>query len=263
MLYSFEKLRKLLDEIAPTKDSLRKKYLVVEGETIDIKKIKDKEVLFEDDGIYAIFNGEKFRRYLYMPNYRVAHYENTFPVAHLIKCTKVTEIGRGYYVLGSKSSVDVIDRDTGKLYKAKVLAICSYCLTEIITDNSIPESTEDFFNNLIAKEIENKDLPKETDVFGYTLTPPFDWDTVSRKYRESKNYTCEQCAIQITDTQDYRFLHVHHKDGNKQHNHPKNLQCLCVLCHSKVDDHHADNFDKPRMKHQVDSFVAKYGKKDK
>jgi hypothetical protein len=253
MLYSFENLRKLLDEIAPAKDIIRKKYLVVEGETINTQKVEDKTVRLEKDGIYAVFNGERFRRYLYMQNYDIKNYKR-FPVAHLIQCSKVKNIGKDYYTLASTATVSVIDRESGVVHEDKVLSICSICIKEIKKSKDIPTNTKKFFETLIV----NSNQPKDTDIFGYT----FDWDEISRRYRASKNYTCEKCGIKITEEIDYRYLHVHHKDGNKVHNHPNNLQCLCVLCHSKVDDHHANNFAKPRFKHQIDSFIAKYGNRD-
>ena len=33
------------------------------------------------------------------------------------------------------------------------------------------------------------------DIFGYTRN----WDEISRKYRESHDYTCERCGLKIDD----------------------------------------------------------------
>jgi hypothetical protein len=51
---------------------------------------------------------------------------------------------------------------------------------------------------------------------------------------------------------------VHHKDGNKTRNIPLNLECLCILCHANQNEHHIENFDKGRMKKELNSFIKKY-----
>lgn len=72
-------------------------------------------------------------------------------------------------------------------------------------------------------------MPKgrDDDLVSYTL----DWAEVSRKYRESKNYTCNKCAVYLG--QQSQLCHVHHINGVKSDNHTKNLEVLCADCHRK------------------------------
>jgi len=63
-----------------------------------------------------------------------------------------------------------------------------------------------------------------------------EWPEISRKYRESKNWTCECCGTNFS--KEHRPLNCHHKDKNTKNNNMKNLQSLCALCHCM---HHPDN----------------------
>lgn len=58
-----------------------------------------------------------------------------------------------------------------------------------------------------------------------------DWDGISRRFRESKSWTCEICHVDLG--QYPRLLHTHHRDGNKRNNVLSNLQALCIDCHRK------------------------------
>lgn len=66
---------------------------------------------------------------------------------------------------------------------------------------------------------------------GYTR----DFSKISRAFRKSKGFICEQCGVnlkshpQCTDT--------HHKRRDKRDNNPGYLECLCKLCHAKQEYH--------------------------
>lgn len=69
-----------------------------------------------------------------------------------------------------------------------------------------------------------------------------DWKSVSKRYRESKNYICEKCHVDLSEEKG--LLHTHHVNGNKSDNRPINLKALCVQCHSNEPDHNHMKFDK-------------------
>ena len=94
----------------------------------------------------------------------------------------------------------------------------------------------------------------EVDIFGYTK----DWEQINRKYRETKDYTCERCGIHIENPYDRQFIHVHHKNGNRLDNRLVNLECLCIRCHSEVDDVHRKNFSSAANQIQLEEFNQKY-----
>jgi len=60
-----------------------------------------------------------------------------------------------------------------------------------------------------------------------------DWSSVSRKYKESQNWRCEECYVNLSDKRYRRLLHVHHRDNNPKNNYSWNLIALCVICHSE------------------------------
>ncbi|MBW8190303.1 HNH endonuclease [Neiella marina] len=66
---------------------------------------------------------------------------------------------------------------------------------------------------------------------GYTE----DWAKISAHLRVEKDFTCEQCNVNLRSE---RFLcHVHHVNGVKSDNRHSNLEVLCADCHSKQPSH--------------------------
>ena len=250
-LYKFERLKRLVDEVAPSEAQIKQRYLVVKGENFT-SLYRQGKTSFNTDGIFVEINGISFRRYIYMKKYRVKHYRR-FPVFHIIACSKVENIGRGFYVSGSTPTVDVEDRDTGELHTNVKLKLCAYCRDEYL-HRETPYDTEVFFNSLEQIE-EDKIDPADIRPDGYT----WDWDIVSERFRKAKNYTCENCNIQITDHFDWHYIEVHHKNHNKSFNNSENLIALCSLCHCYQDDLHLENLNRRRkIQRKLDSFVEKY-----
>lgn len=62
-----------------------------------------------------------------------------------------------------------------------------------------------------------------------------DWNDVSARYRQSKNYVCEACSVDLS--QNKQLLHTHHINGNKRQNSADNLKALCIDCHRKQPNH--------------------------
>ena len=122
------------------------------------------------------------------------------------------------------------------------LDVCMYCLEKlnyqgasdratrrIVRDNfDIPEffSTYSSFFPFLPSGIGGD--PTKAD---YTA----DWREVSERYRESRNYTCEKCFVDLNNHKS--LLHTHHKDTVAGNNNPDNLQALCVDCHRKEHGH--------------------------
>jgi hypothetical protein len=53
-----------------------------------------------------------------------------------------------------------------------------------------------------------------------------DWGEVARRYKETKNFTCESCHLDLRNA--LSLLHVHHINGVKTNNSPANLKALCI-----------------------------------
>lgn len=250
MLYNFNDLRILINKIAPSPADVRKQNLIVEGEDFT-KQVNEGNIEYRYDGIFVKINGEEFQRYIYKKYYSVSYGgKESFPVFHFIRCSTVVERGISNYYSASKDKVLVIDSYTRKKHFNKVLRVCRNCSYEASVN--VPRNTVAFFQNL-DKRTEDEVIKQDTDIFGYT----FDWHEIRINYLEKQEGKCEKCKIQMKGF-DTRYIHVHHKNGDKKWNYSSNLECLCVLCHSFVDERHIENFNKKRMKEEVSQFVKKY-----
>lgn len=58
------------------------------------------------------------------------------------------------------------------------------------------------------------------------------WKEISKMVRIRDNMICQMCGRKVFG----KDAHVHHIDGNRQHNDMDNLILLCPDCHSKI--HH-------------------------
>ncbi|MBE8717207.1 HNH endonuclease [Cellvibrio polysaccharolyticus] len=77
-------------------------------------------------------------------------------------------------------------------------------------------------------------LPKakpENAIYGYTE----DWEKVSLHFRESADFTCQECKVCLVTAR--KLLHTHHVNGVKNDNSAKNLMVLCLDCHRKEPFH--------------------------
>lgn len=61
------------------------------------------------------------------------------------------------------------------------------------------------------------------------------WGQISQQYRQHKDWTCEECDVDLTNHR--QLLDVHHIDGVKHDNSYSNLKALCKECHSKQPLH--------------------------
>ena len=78
-----------------------------------------------------------------------------------------------------------------------------------------------------TKNVQSANLPT-----GYSAS----WSQSSVKFRTLRNFTCEECGVQLRQSRS--LLDVHHLSGDKRDNRDKNLRCLCKLCHAEMHTHY-------------------------
>lgn len=79
------------------------------------------------------------------------------------------------------------------------------------------------------------------------------WWALSNWYRSLKNWTCEECGINLED--DKYFLHTHHIYG-RSYNDPKYLKALCIGCHAEQKQPYNHDFMKEYKNYK--GFIRKF-----
>lgn len=64
-----------------------------------------------------------------------------------------------------------------------------------------------------------------------------DWPIISREVKRRRNYTCENCNIELKEREMRKYLHCHHIHGDKTDNRLHQLMCLCIKCHAEQPYH--------------------------
>lgn len=254
-LYNFSKgpLDQYLDDlIGNTREAIQEK--AIRDHVPIIKGVSSISQAFKKTGrgFFYIKDGQSFRSFLYLKNSRVESFG--LPKRHYFDCEKVNE---GYpYVLSNRNEVTITCSETQKRHENVVLGLCEYCAAifrELTTQALLNTSFEEF---ILAMEESDKTQTTETGVDGYVIN----WTEISTAYRKTKDFTCEKCGIRIDNPDHYHLMQVHHKDHNKRNNSRSNLQCLCIECHSQVDDLHKRNFSEPYQQREIDKFKVIYRK---
>lgn len=154
----------------------------------------------------------------------------------------------GKFIVNLVESGEIIE-------KAKLLemSICKNCLKHLNFQNyddvNYSEKCE-IYRNFSLEEFfaiygETKgSKPLHSDITAPTNEYSSNWDIVSRIYRESVNWKCENCRIDLKANEAQKFLHTHHINGDKTNNHPTNLRALCVDCHNQEEGHSLPDADR-------------------
>ena len=127
--------------------------------------------------------------------------------------------------------------------KIQPLDVCKHCLMmlgykgysshyqhkEVFDGFSIEEYFSLYPRSLIVEK------PKYTSADAPLNDYGADWKEISRNYKASKQWVCENpsCSIDLSDMGLRRYLHTHHINGQKNDTRESNLQSLCISCHAE------------------------------
>lgn len=120
------------------------------------------------------------------------------------------------------------------------LNVCKYCLSKLNYNNYNSNkgavfkafSLEEFFERY---KPHFKKKPSRKAGKGSADGYPEDWAEISSRFRESRNWQCENCKVNLESHKS--LLHTHHKSGVKSDNTLSNLEALCILCHAEQPHH--------------------------
>lgn len=252
------------------KDLLRAKGFEVEaaktwrpiaGEDVISNYFFTNKLSFNQGPLFGItFKDEKGNAhigFLYKKEYMLKDFGK--PRMHVCECQTIASFKNrnciDQYRFAETKTVMVVDLDNNnKETKVDKLPLCSFCRKKLEKQGKfgIAQNSNDYA--ALLNPFPKKTSENEKDIFGYTK----DWPKISLAYRKKKRYTCEKCSIKISNGFDRQFIQVHHIDGNKENNREQNLLCLCVKCHSLVDDIHKKNFSTGANMVIINDFVKKY-----
>lgn len=197
----------------------------------------------------------------------VTNYKNNpdpFPKFHLAYCRTLAKMQQNdrwqRYVLSNREDgyFQINLNSNGWKSSMEKLSVCQNCLLTLKWENFSSDSNRkkeivsnfslDQFFKLYPKSLISV-KPQYTSDIAPLNDYTEDWAFVSENIKKRRNYTCESCHLFLGN--DKKYLHTHHKDGQKFNNRESNLEVLCFRCHA--DEH-------PHMKtFEYERFRNKYG----
>lgn len=209
------------------------------------------EVHVEEDGT---LNYNNQRVLLYIRDVNTIGKNSNMPKYHLVYCrTLEAQIKNNRfdrYVVANNDTGDFQVNVLGSHVQSQLvrLNVCQNCLdkitwksfnmlgmSRIVRERLVSEFVlADFFKKYPRDLISVK--PTHTSFSAPLNIYSKDWSEISKNIRRQKKYKCESCEVELTGNES-RYLHVHHRNGQKYDNEKSNLEVLCIACHSEKPNH--------------------------
>ena len=182
------------------------------------------------------------------------------PKIHLCNCETIQKWGRDAFRHVNHVPAPYFDKSSLQERNMEVGELCGYCKQLLQQQNKDYSDFADFVGQMREQfgAVGQTDAV-DVDINGYTR----DWKRISDAFRKKKEFRCEKCGWQPDNDFDKRFIQVHHKSGIKVDNSESNLLCLCIECHSKMDERHRENFSTGANKIQLEAFKKLLNNEDK
>lgn len=190
--------------------------------------------------------------------------EGEIRTVHFTYCKIVQDMPKGKLYCTNDSSgnfeVDHEDKRGNKISSIKMeLEPCEYCvgLYYGLSDYRFQEKRKQIKKKFDYSEAYwslGKSLNQDAWVSRIYQMTDKSWSQLSLENRQRKNWTCEKCNLYLGEKYG-RYLHVHHRNHDRNFNHDVNLECVCILCHEKYDNHESLK-DLPEYK-QLETLLEK------
>ncbi|CAL2105663.1 5-methylcytosine-specific restriction enzyme A [Tenacibaculum sp. 190524A02b] len=259
-LINFDNDKRFVQLLKKMGAKLQPMNLGVEWQSIDDEKLKelletgevevDISELEFNNGVLE-YKGRKVL--VYIRDQYKKYYDKGYKY-HLSNCSTITK-----NIKSNRKSRYVISQRTDGVFKINLLednivvkkdlyeplTVCKNCLTKLNYKGYAELSYSkkmNVFNTFSLDEYFDKSNETILSTLGFReeINTPVNvysdnFAELSLAYRENKRFVCEECSINLSDNK--KYLHVHHIDGDKSNNKESNLKALCIECHAKQPNH--------------------------
>lgn len=215
-------------------------------EGIDIDDFS--EVKVEHDGTLS-YKGKRI--VVYIRDVKQYSASQDLPKYHFAYCRTLETMQQrsrwGRYVVANRDDGSFFVNFVGSHSRDVRLNVCQNCLAHVGWDGfefamSWPTKNAIVKAFTLARFFEEfpKDLLSVLPTYTVDTAPvndySDDWGMISEKLKRDRRYKCEKCSRQFQGA-NRRYVHVHHRDGQKNNNHESNLAVLCIECHADEPMH--------------------------
>ncbi|KVD47587.1 HNH endonuclease [Burkholderia ubonensis] len=237
---------------APLVERFGAKLEVTEIELPIIERLRGEGIDVTADQIQVLNDGtleyKGYRVLVYIRDIPAIGNRESMPKYHFAYCRTLETMYRNkraerYVVANSDSGLFQVNMmDSGVRAEQVRLSVCQNCLAHIrwkgfdmqmARPNRLAIVGQFTLTEFFAKF--PRDLMAVTPRYSSDTAPintyTEDWGEVSARTRSRRGFTCEKCGIVLAGAES-KYLHVHHRNGQKHDNSDGNLEVLCIDCHA-------------------------------